>query len=77
VKVDKVKTWHITNMPSEAGSEFVRKSDYDILKTSLDETLKRCDGLITALYVAQKGLPKSTRLEIVNEAIALYGKDGK
>jgi hypothetical protein len=38
--VDKVKIWKITNMPIDAGSEFVRKSDYDSAVKEMQEELK-------------------------------------
>lgn len=53
-----VKIWHITNMPSEAGSEFVSKRAYDTEVQALKAESEKKDLKIEALQENNKALSR-------------------
>jgi len=68
--MSEVKIWHITNMPTEAGSEFVSKRTYDAKVRELDAKLQsKHEEYIHAQTVYKKSRDECVTLKAHNEKL--------
>jgi hypothetical protein len=66
MKTDKPKIWHITNMPSEAGSQFVSKRTYD---TAVEQLETRIKGMILSLQTHGQNIDVKFHIDWLKEVL--------